>query len=51
MPPDDAVEDELHRGVVELVNGDGVEVSEEPRGDRVTPTSRRTHGSDQLDVH
>ena len=51
VPVHDPAEDQLHGGIVKLVDGDGVEVAEEARGDGVTPTSWGTHGCYQQNVH
>jgi len=51
VPVHDPAEDKLHGAVVKLVDGDGVEVAEEPRGDGVTPTSWGTHGRYQQNIH
>ena len=51
VPVCDASEYEIHGRVVELVYGDGIEVTEETRGDGVTPTSRGTHSCYQYDIH
>ena len=40
-----------HRNVAELVDGDGVEVTEEAGSDGVPPPTRRTHGGYELHVH
>ena len=50
VPVHDAAEDELHCVTLKLVDGEGVEVSEEPRGDGVTTSSRWTHGRYQYNV-
>ena len=51
MPVHDATENELHRVALKVVDGEGVEVAEEPRGDGVAPASRGTHGCYQYNVH
>lgn len=40
-----------HRLVIELVDGDDIEVSQEARGDGVPPTTRGAHGSQDLDIN
>ncbi len=44
-------EDELHCGVIKLVNSDGIEMPQEARGDRISTPTRGTHGSYQNNVH
>ncbi len=51
VPVDDLAEDEGHGVVVELVDGDGVEVAKEAWGDWVTPATRRAHGCNEQGVH
>ena len=51
MPVHDPAEYQLHSVVIELVDGECVEVSEEPWSDGVATTSRRTHGCYQNDIH
>jgi len=50
MPAEDGVVDGGHLLVVELVDGDGVEVSQEARCDWVATAARWTHRRHQLDV-
>ena len=51
MPVYNSAENEFHGSVVKLVDGDGVEVAEESRGDRIASTPWRTHRSYQQNVH
>ena len=51
MPLHDAVEDQFHCIVLEFVNGEGVEVTEESGCDGVTPATWWAHGCYQDNVH
>ncbi len=44
-------EDELHCGVIELINGDGIEMPQKARSDRVPTPTRGTHGGYQNNVY
>ena len=51
VPIHDLAEDDSHCLVIKFVDGDGVEVSEETRGNGVTPTTWGAHGSNQQYIH
>ena len=51
MPVNDSAENVTHCGVIKLIDGDGIEVTQETWGDWVASTSRWTHGSDQLYIN
>ena len=47
---DEGGEDARHRLVVELVDGDEIEVAREASRDRIAAAARRSHGRDELNV-
>ena len=51
VPVNDPAKDEGHGAVVELVDGNGVEVAKETWGDWVATASRWTHGCDEQGIH
>ena len=51
VPVHDTAKDEFHCVTLKVVDGEGVEMTEEPRGDGVTTSSRWTHGCYQYNVH
>lgn len=51
MPVYNPAENQFHGVVIKLVNGDGVEVAEEARGDWIASAPWRTHCSYQQNVH
>ena len=46
----ECLEDPDHGVIIKLIHGHNVEVSEEPLSDRVTATTRGTHGCHELHV-
>ena len=51
MPANDSIEDEFHCVIVKLIDGDGVEVAQEPWSYGVSPSTRRAHGSNQNNIN
>ena len=51
MPVNNSAENVTHCRIIKLIDGNGVEVTQEAWGDWIASTARRAHSSDQLNIN